>query len=218
MMRGRRIVLQSAGLALCSACVTTVPHDYSAYRAHMPRSILVLPPLNETVDVEAPYSYLSTVSMPLGEAGYYVFPVAVIDAFMKDNGLPTPYEMQSVSLEKIRQIIGADAVLYVTIEQWGQKYQILSSNTVVNARARLVDVATGTTLWEGAAHAVEGSSGGNDLISALIVAAVEQVIDSTTDRAHDLSRQANAVMVFNERAGLLLGPYSPRFDSDNRGR
>ncbi len=217
-VRALRTVLVSVGLALCSGCAATVPHDYSAYRSHMPRSILVLPPLNETVDVEAPYSYLSTVSMPLGEAGYYVFPVAVIDAFMKDNGLPTPYEMQSVSLEKIRQIIGADAVLYVTIEQWGQKYQILSSNTVVNARARLVDVATGTTLWEGQARAVEGSSGGNDLISALIVAAVEQVIDSTTDRAHDLSRQANAVMVFNERAGLLFGPYSPRFNSDNRGR
>lgn len=208
-----------AGLAICSACAASVPpHDYAAYRAHLPRSVLVLPPLNETVDVQAPYAYLSTISMPLGEAGYYVYPVAVIDAFMKDNGLPTPYEMHSVSLQKIREIIGADAVLYVTIEQWGQKYQVLSSTTVVNARARLVDTVTGTLLWEGGAYAVEGSSGGNDLIGALIAAAIEQVIDSTTDRAHDLSRVANVGMVFNERDGLLLGPRSPRFEEDPRGR
>jgi hypothetical protein len=205
-------------LGLCSACAAQQPHDYSAFRAHMPRSILVLPPLNETVDVQAPYAYLSTVSMPLGEAGYYVYPVAVIDAFLKDNGLPTPGEMHSVSLQKIREIIGADAVLYVTITGWGQKYQVLSSTTVVKASVRLVDTATGTVLWEGAAEAVEGSGGSNDLIGALISAAIEQVIDTTTDRVHDLSRIANIGMVFNSRDGFLLGPRSARFDADNRGR
>jgi hypothetical protein len=156
--------------------------------------------------------------MPLAEAGYYVFPVAVIDQMLKDNGLPTPGEMHEISLAKVAEIIGADAVLYVHIHQWGQKYQVISSTTVVSADARLVDVGTGETLWTGQARAVEGSGGSNDLLSAIIVAAVEQVLDSATDRTHDLSRTANATMVLDTKDGLLAGPRSPKYQTDPRGR
>jgi hypothetical protein len=50
------------------------------------------------------------------------------------------------------------------------------------------------------------------------MAVVEQVIESTGDEAHDLSRMANWVMVFDENGGLLVGPRSPDSDSDLRGR
>jgi Putative lipoprotein GNA1162-like len=65
------------------------PYDYTNFRLHPPRSILVLPPLNESTAVEATWGYLSTVTQPLAERGFYVFPVAVIDQFLKENGLPT---------------------------------------------------------------------------------------------------------------------------------
>lgn len=204
--------------ATSSGCATQQPYDYSEYRAHLPRSILVLPPRNESVEVDATYSYLSTITLPLAEAGYYVFPVAVIDQFLKDNGLPTPDEMHTASLAKIGEIIGADAVLYVTIEEWGQKYQVLSSTTVVSARARVVDVASGTTVWEGQAKAVEGSGGSGDIVAMLIIAAVEQIIESTSDQAHELARRANAAMIFNPEQGLPYGPRNPKFETDTRGR
>jgi hypothetical protein len=35
--------------------------------------------------------------------------------------------MNSIPLEKIREHTGADAVLYVEIEEFGQKYLVLSS-------------------------------------------------------------------------------------------
>jgi hypothetical protein len=195
--------------ALASGCATMAEHDDSAFRDHLPRSILVLPPLNESVEVNAPYTYLSTVSRPLGERGYYVFPVAVVDAFMKDNGLPTPDEMQSVSLTKLREVFGADAVLYVTIEDWGQKYVVLSSTTVVKARARLVDTATGIELWKGRAEWSEGSGGGNDIVAVLISAAIEQILDSTSDATHDVARVANHRMIYADKNGFLPGPRSP---------
>jgi hypothetical protein len=217
----RRRLARAEGLAcagaLLAACAAS-PRDYSLFRSHLPRSILVLPPENESVDVNASYSYLSTISRPLGEAGYYVFPVAVVDAFLKENGLPGPAEMHAVSLRKIREVIGADAVLYVTIENWGQKYQVLASTTVVKARAALVDTASGQTLWTGVVFAQESSSGGGDPIAALVVAAVEQIVDSRLDRAHSLSGPANQQMVFDQRDGLLLGPYHPDHEADLRGR
>jgi hypothetical protein len=51
-------------------CKTTQPYDYTNFRAHPPRSILVIPPLNESTTVEGTYSYLSTVSRPIAERGY----------------------------------------------------------------------------------------------------------------------------------------------------
>jgi hypothetical protein len=169
----------------------------------------VLPPLNESVDVNASYVWLSTVTMPIAERGYYVFPVAVVDAFMKDNGLPGPDEMHSVPIQKLRDVFGADAVLYVVIEDWGQKYVVLSSNTVVQARARLVDTATGTEIWQGRCDFTESSSsGGGDILSMVISAALEQIIDTTADATHDVARQANYLMVYDEREGFLPGPRS----------
>ncbi len=200
----------AASLAL-SACTQVVEHDVSPFETLTPRSILVLPPLNESVDVNASYNWLSTISMPLGEAGYYVYPVAVIDAYMKDNGLPTPDEMHTVSLAKLREVIGPDAVLYVTIEDWGQKYQVLSSTTVVKARARLGHVATGSEIWSGNAVGIEGSGTSNDLIGMLVTAAIAQVIDSASDTAHDVARRANMAMVFDSSTGFLPGPYSPDY-------
>jgi hypothetical protein len=208
-----------AALLIAGGCAPPTPTDYSVYRAHVPRSVLVLPPLNQSVHVNAPYSYLSTISQPLAEAGYYVFPVAVVDAFMKENGLPTPGEMHAAPLDKIGEVFGANAVLYVLIEDYGQKYQVLSSTTIVKAQAKLVDVPTGVTLWEGRAQVAQssGDSGGG-IVGMLITAAAAQVIQSTSDGAHPLAAQANAQMILDPNHGLLLGPHHPGYEADARGR
>ncbi len=49
-------------LALLGGCAPTKSVDYSAFKQAKPRSILVLPPLNESPDVKATYSMLSQVT------------------------------------------------------------------------------------------------------------------------------------------------------------
>lgn len=210
-MKTRLLSFGSSVVALATlltGCVTR-PYDYTNFHAHPPRSILVLPPLNQSTDVRGTYGYLSTVTMPLAEMGYYVFPVAVVDQFMKENGLPTAGEMHEVPLNKIREIVGADAVLYVTLKQYGSKYEVITSATIVTAEAKLVDTQTGLTLWEGKASAEQSSSSGN-IIADLIVAAVDQAINSSTDQAHEVSRLANAQLFTIKDHGLLYGPYHPK--------
>jgi len=194
-----------------TGCVTSKPYDYTNFLAHPPRSIVVLPPLNESTDIKGTYSYLSTVTRPLAEMGFYVFPVVEVDQLMKDNGLPTAGEMQQAPLDKIGKIIGADAVLYVTVTQYGTKYVVLSSVTTVSAVAKLVDVKTGMTIWEGLAVAQQssGDSGGG-LVGMLVTAAVTQVVNSATDPAHDVSRLANIQLLTTKDHGLLEGPYYPK--------
>ena len=202
-----------AVLALCFAgCKTEKPVDYSAFREHRPRSILVLPPLNNSTAVEGTYGYLSTVTKPLAEMGYYVFPVAEVDEFLKENGMPTAGEMHQVPLNKVSEILGADAVLYITLDKYGSKYQVINSATTVEVSAKLVDTKTGVMLWEGHAIAEEDSSSGqNSIIGALIAAAVTQVVNSKTDEAHDVSREANYDLFTTKNHGLLYGPYNPEF-------
>ena len=205
-------------LVILAGCAATPPFDYSAFRKHRPRSILVLPPLNQTTAVNAPYIYLSTITQPLAECGFYVFPVAVVDAYMKENGLPAPEEMHGVALAKIRDIIGADAVLYVTIEEWGQKYLVLQSVTTIEAKARLIDTASGQIIWQGTQLVSQGSGGGGDPIAMLITAAITQVVNTMFDYTHDLSRVANYDMIYDANKGFLAGPYLPPQENDHCGK
>jgi hypothetical protein len=199
-------------LLVLGGCATRQPYDYSNYRAHPPRSILVLPPLNESTTVEATYSYLSTVTQPLAELGYYVFPVAVIDQYLKANGMPTPGEMHQIPLSKVAEIIGADAVLYVDVKRYGSKFELISSNAVVTVAAKLVDTRSATLLWEGSATAQNNSnSSGGNFLAELIAAAIVQVASSKMDVSHGVCRLANAQLFNPESRGLPYGPYNPKY-------
>lgn len=199
------------GALALAGCTTVKPYDYTNFRAHPPRSILVLPPLNESTEVEGTYGYLSTVTQPIAERGYYVFPVEVIDQFLKQNGMPTAGEMHQVPLKKVTDIIGADAVLFLTLNQYGSKYVVLNSVTTVQVQAKLVDTRSGIVLWEGTGRAQQNGNGSGSLLANLIAAAITQAINSKTDRAHQVSRIANAQLFYAKDMGLPYGPYSPEY-------
>jgi hypothetical protein len=216
-MSRHRILLTMAAcglLSLLGACNTVQPYDYSNYHAHPPRSILILPPLNQTTHVEGTYGYLSTVTYPVAELGYYVYPVAVVDQLFKENGMPTAGEMQQAPLDKVREITGADAVLYISLEEYGTTYKVLDSPTTVKAHAKLIDTRTQTLLWEGEGIATQSASGGSgNLLATLIASAVAQVVNTTSDRAHKTSRAANANLFLAKDRGLPYGPYNPKYPS-----
>lgn len=202
------VVLGSLVAYFVVGCAST-PYDYSALENSKPRSIVVIPPKNETVEVNASYTFLSTISQPLAEKGYYVFPVSVIDQFFKENGLPSPEEMNEVPLDKISENIGADAVLFVTITDWGQKFQLLASKAIVKSQLKLIDTKTGEVLWTATAYAEQSSGdGGGGLAGAIVNAVATQVIGSMADKTPALSKQANTIAINNTRAGLLNGPYA----------
>jgi hypothetical protein len=100
----QRISLVAIFATFISGCQTVEPYDYTAFKKSKPRSIVIIPPNNNSIEVNAPYIYLSTLTRPLAEKGYYVLPVAVIDRFLKENGLPTPAEMNNISLDKIDKL------------------------------------------------------------------------------------------------------------------
>jgi hypothetical protein len=206
-------------VALLSACAHQVKRpDYTAFKKSQPRSILVLPPVNETSDVAATYGMLSQMTLPLAESGYYVVPVAVMDETFKQNGLTNAVEIQGTPPAKLREIFGADAALYSKVTQYGTVYRILSSATVVSASAKLVDLRTGDVLWQGRASASNdegGNNGGGGLIGMLVTAAVKQIANTLMDQSHDIAASTSSrLLSAGPPTGLLYGPRSPKYGTD----
>ena len=84
-----------AGLLLMTGCATRQPYDYTAFKESKPRSIVVMPPLNNTPEVQASYSVLSYATLPLAESGYYVMPVTLVAETFKENGMTQPADMHA---------------------------------------------------------------------------------------------------------------------------
>ena len=217
-MKLLRLVFSLFVLSLPGACTDTVTkQDYTNYRKSNPASVLVLPPVNNSPDTRATYGFLSTVTMPLAEGGYYVFPVALVDQTFKENGLQNPAEMHEAPLNKLREIFGADAVLYITIESYGSSYNVISSDAVVKANAKLIDSKTGDLLWSGNATAssAEADSGNNNgLMGLLVKAIVKQVVSTAIDQSHDISKITSSRLLSPRSNGLLYGPRSPMYQKD----
>lgn len=213
--------LAAVGLvALMAGCAAPTQNvDYSAYKARHPRSIVVLPPLNDSPDTSATYGMLSQMTVPLAEAGYYVLPVALVDETFRQNGLTVAGEMHDVPVAKLKQIFGADAALYVTVTQYGREYRVIDSVAVVKADAKLADLTSGETLWSG--HASASSKEGNDfhagngLIGMLVTAAVKQIVNSATDKSYEVAGRTSArLLSAGQPGGILYGPRSPKYGTD----
>ncbi|AUH52458.1 hypothetical protein CXB49_17475 [Chromobacterium sp. ATCC 53434] len=209
----------AAALAvLATGCAAPVANrDYTAYKQSRPRSIVILPPLNESPDVNAGSGVLSQMSYPLAEAGYYVLPVALVSETFKQNGLSEAHDIQAVPPAKLREIFGADAALYPSVKRYGVHYSVLDSVAEVEASAKLVDLKSGKTLWEGHAYGNNANSNnsGGGLIGMLVNAAIKQIVNSATDAAYPVAGMTSNQLLSAGRANsVLYGPRSPMYGTD----
>ncbi len=209
--------LTAAGLvALLAGCVSPPPaHDYTAFKEADPHSIIILPPLNNTPEVIAPYSVMTQMVAPIAESGFYVFPVAVVEQTFKGNGLTVASDVHQVPVDKLHSIFGADSALYITVEEYGTSYVVISSETAVTVSASLVDLRTGVQLWQGkarASSAEQQNNSGGGLVGMLVVAAINQIAETITDKGFEIAAITSSRLLSSDTYnGLLYGPRSPSY-------
>ncbi|THF60772.1 hypothetical protein E6C76_21570 [Pseudothauera nasutitermitis] len=213
-----RSILISTLVLLATACATPQKSfDYSAFRESRPSTLLVLPPLNDSPEVDASYSFLSHVTLPLAESGYYVLPVTLVDEMFRENGVTDPGQMHDVAPAKLKEIFGADAAVYIRISQYGTSYSVISSESRVTAQAVMVDLHSGAQLWQGTATAssAEGRSNSGGLIGLLVQAIVHQIAETVTDHSHTVAGVTSMrLLTAGWSNGILYGPRSPRYRTD----
>lgn len=195
-------------------CATVTPppsKDYSKFNAASPRSILIVPVVNKSVDVTASDYFLSTTSFPLAERGYYVFPVHLVKRILEDEGLSDANLVHGASTEKLGSMFGADAILYVVIEAWDAKYYVLNTTVTVQLSYVIKDGRSGETLWSHSQKMVytpqSSNSSGNPLVD-LVAMAINAAVTKMTPNYMPLARQANAISFAYPGPGIPHGPYA----------
>lgn len=213
---------------LLGACAPKLtPPDYSLFIEEDPRSILVVPVLNSSPEVGADEYFLATVTVPLAERGYYVFPVNLTRELLADAGLSDPGLVHTADTVRLGKLFGADAVLYVTIMNWEAKYVVLTTTVTVGFEYELRSAKSGQTLWKASETMVydpDYSSGGG--LADLIVDIVEAAITKAKPSYIPLARQANWLAIASTNVGpgqpkvkcfpMLIGPYSPNYGTDRQ--
>ncbi|TCK01928.1 hypothetical protein EV694_0571 [Volucribacter psittacicida] len=201
------IAFVSLMLSACSS-VKKEPYDYTAFKQSNPKSILLVMPVNNSVESNAEVSVLAQASRPIAELGYYVFPVTLVDDVFRQNGLMNGNDIQQASIQKVQQIFDADAVMYLDVSEYGSSYQVFDTKIKVSVSGKLVDLRTAKVLWEGEAKVVSSSTNANDgVLSALLKAAISQIVNTVKDKGYQVSQQAtHSLFNYGKNGGLLKGP------------
>jgi len=212
-------LLGIALLLVLGGCVTAPPKaNFTQFRTENPHSILVVPAINKSVDVNAPDYFLATISEPLAERGYYVFPVNMVRSVLADDGLNDANLVHSGDPKRLGELFGADAIMYISIEKWEAKYVVLSTTVTVELNYTLKSSHTGAELWHN--HQVvqyqpqAANSGGG--IAALIADAISAAMTKAAPNYVPLAQQANAQAINTKGTGLPAGPHDALYLKDSQ--
>src|SRR6266478_1889001 len=202
-----KLVLVGAVAAIAGCASAPKRANYSQLRTEAPHSILVVPVINRSVDVNAPDYFLSTIAQPLAERGYYVFPVNMVKSVMSDDGLSDANLVHSGDPRRLGELFGADAVMYISIERWDAKYVVLATTVTVELTYIIKSTHTGEQIWSNHQQIVynpQSQSGGG--LAGLLANAITAAIAKAAPNYMPLARQANAQAIDLKGTGLPAGP------------
>lgn len=197
-------------------CVSAPPkYNYSLLRSEAPRSVLVVPATNKSVDVNGPDFFLVTISQPLAERGYYVFPVNMVRSVLADDGLNDADLVHSADPRRLGEMFGADSVLYVSINRWDAKYVVISTTVTVELDYSLRSTRSGQELWKNHQILVytPQASGAGGLVG-LVADAITAAIAKAAPNYVPLAQQANALAIYSKGLGLPAGPHDSLYGKD----
>jgi len=211
-----------AGVLACATCLLAgcagpgIDREaLTDYYAREPRTIVVLPVENRTTEAEAPRFFLATISHPLIDRGYYVYPPHLIEEILVREGIDPSSAPHSIDARRLDDYLGADAALYVTIDEWDTTYAVLSSAVAVGMTYRLVDTRTGDVLWERQGRRVISSNGGVSagggtagLVAGLVSSAVSAAVHAATTPYVPIARRVNRETLADLPPGAFHDEYA----------
>jgi len=200
--------------AVVSSCGVTSQYtresQYASMYENMPATILVMPPINNTTNVEAKDLLYTSISRPLAEAGYYVIsPMLAMDVLKAESAYDAELFLDS-SLEPFKNYFGADAVIFSQIDDWTKR----GFGIDVKIRYMIRSTSTGETIFDRTCQLyldLQQNSGSNGLIGALVDMAASAIITATTD--HIVAARKTNYYIFKD---IPRGKYSPMHMKDQK--
>ncbi len=193
-----------------TGCVTQpTKKDMSAFAAATPRSILVVPTINKSLDVDAPNYVLATLPLPIAEKGYYVFPVNTTKYVLEQEGFYEGEQIHRQPTETLAKLFGADAVLYVAINRWDAQFMLISTTVTVDFDYRLV-AKDGREIWKEnkrMQYSPQNNNNSGSALGLLISAVVTAAMTRAAPNYIPLAQQANHQVFVLGANPLPDGPY-----------
>jgi len=206
-----RVFLCALVSVFLMGCVTQpTKKDMSAFQAAAPRSILVVPTINKSLDVDAPNYVLAALPVPIAEKGYYVFPVNTTKYVLEQEGYYEGERIHQQSTPVLAKLFDADAVLYVSINRWDAQFALLTTVVTVEFDYHLVS-KDGTELWKEnkrMQYQPQSNNAGHPL-ATLIVAVVNAAVARAAPNYMPLTQQANQQVFILGPNAIPNGPYWP---------
>ncbi len=199
-----------AALVVWSSACAGARRELPQLVEERPLSVLVVPMTNETTDLQAPDIGHALLAIPIAERGYYVFPPALTEALLADLGLPDAGLVHQLPPQEFAEEFGADAVLFVTVEDWSTKYLGIWSSVTVAFRYSLYSTRTGEELWSARSRAVNESGVSLNPIAMAISAALV----ATTQSYPPLVSQAHFAGLNQLGFSLPAGPHHPGHEAE----
>lgn len=212
--RFTNILIVALVLSACGAQQLN-PKDYTAIRTSNPRSMVIVPVINHSQEVEAADLFLTTLAIPLAERGYYIFPTNMVKHMMEMDGLADAMLVHSADTRMLAGLFGSDTVLYVEILNWKTSYAVVATGVTVEFLYTLKDGRTGDVLWqEQQVYVHDLSSNSGSFIADLIVNAISAMASNAKADYTPVAIAANSRALFRVGQGLPFGPYSPNYGTD----
>lgn len=199
-------------IALVSSCTTmtnvTRGSQYAQMYEEKPLVLLVMPPINNTSNVEAKEYLYTSISRPLAEAGYYVIsPLLAMDILKSESAYDAEMFVDG-PLTPFKNYFGADAVVFSEINSWTKK----GFGIETTLRYFIKSVHTGEILFDRSCELyldLQVQSGGNSLLSQLVDLAASVISTAATD--HIVAARKANYFIFRD---IPRGKYSPQYLQD----
>ena len=182
--------------------------QYAKMYEEKPITLLVMPPINNSTNVEAKDLLYTSISRPLVEAGYYVIsPLLAMDVLKAESAYDSEMFFDA-PLTAFQNYFGADAVVFSVIDTWAKKglgietkirYVIKSAYTNEILFDRSCDLYLDLSI----------DSGANGLLGALVDLAASAINTAATDHIM-AARKANYYIIRD----IPRGKYSPEYMMD----
>lgn len=121
----KRILYMMALCCMAVSCGTlntvTRESQYARMYEEKPVTLLVMPPINNSANVETKDLLYISISRPLAEAGYYVVsPLLAMDVLKSESACDSEMLLEA-PLDAFKNYFGADAVVFSVIDKWAKK-------------------------------------------------------------------------------------------------
>lgn len=198
--------------AVMSSCATSSNNTrFSLYPKMYEKntvSILVMPPVNNTTNVEAKDLLYTSISHPLVEAGYYVVSPHIALEFLKAESAYDAELFINGDISIFNKVFGVDAVVFSVVDKWVK----LGLGIETKITYIIKSAKTNEILFERTCDLfldLQVNSGSGGALGALVDLAASAIMTASTD--HIVAARKCNKYIFTD---IPRGKYNPQHGLD----